>query len=348
MSALVEVRDLEVHFPIRKGLFSRPAEVVRALDGVNLTIRRGQWMGLVGESGCGKTTLGKTLVRLLTPTSGHVYFDVPDGVREDMTAVEKSESHQEKLNFFRQQYDLGTYSGKRLKALRRKAQLVHQDPFTSLNPRMRIKDIVSEPLTVHGIMKGRRAHQRVIEILRMVGLSEQHLKRYPHQFSGGQRQRIAIARALATAPAFIVFDEPTSALDVSVQAQILNLLKQLKVDNNLTYLYITHDLAIAENVCDRIIVMYLGKVVETGHPAQLFNAPRHPYTHALVQATPVPDPSAKRTRIILKGEVPSPVNPPTGCRFHPRCDRATDECCTTEPELETIQDGHSFACWHPL
>ena len=348
MEALVEAKNLKTHFPILKGLLRRPAGAVRAVDGIDLAIGRGQWMGLVGESGCGKTTLGKTLLRLLRPTSGHIYFDVPYEIKSQIDSLEESGANSGTLKALRREYDLAMYSGRRIKAIRSNMQLVHQDPYTSLNPRMKIKNIVAEPLTVHGLMRGRKARERVVELLNMVGLSEQHLKRYPHQFSGGQRQRIAIARALATDPSFIVFDEPTSALDVSVQAQILNLLKELIGEQRLTYLYITHDLAVAESVCDRITVMYLGKIIEVGNPAELFHTPKHPYSRALVLSTPIPDPKTKRAKIILPGEVPSPANPPPGCRFHPRCDRATEECKNTEPPLETKGSERLVACWHPL
>ena len=348
LETLVEVRHLKTHFPILKGLFRRPAGAVRAVDDVNLSIRREQWMGLVGESGCGKTTLGKTMLRLLRPTSGHIYLGAPSDVIAEIELLERSPDGHSKLKHLRREHDLATFSGGRIKGIRRRMQLVHQDPYTSLNPRMKIRDVVAEPLTVHGIMRGKQASDRVASLLKMVGLSEQHLARYPHQFSGGQRQRIAIARALATNPEFIVFDEPTSALDVSVQAQILDLLKHLKSEEHLTYLYITHNLTVAETVCDSIAVMYLGKVVELGTAMEVFRSPRHPYTQALVLSTPIPDPKTKRARIVLPGEVPSPANPPPGCRFHPRCSRATEECRTTEPPLEAGEGSRLVACWHPL
>jgi len=348
VEALVETRNLKMHFPILRGLLRRPAGAVRAVDSIDLAISPGQWMGLVGESGCGKTTLGKTLLRLLRPTSGHIFFEVPIEIKEEINTLEESTANTGRLRELRQEYDMAAFSGKRLKATRKEMQLVHQDPYTSLNPRMKVKDIVGEPLAVHKLMPGSQIGDRVAQILQMVGLTERHLKRYPHEFSGGQRQRIAIARALVTNPHFIVFDEPTSALDVSVQAQILALLKQLKTDQALTYLYITHNLAVAETVCDDLAVMYLGKLVEVGDAAEIFRAPRHPYSQALVLSTPVPDPTRKRGRIVLSGEVPSPANPPAGCRFHPRCDRATDECKSQEPELEPAGDGRRVACWHPV
>jgi len=348
VEVLVEVRDLKTHFLILKGVLRRPAGAVKAVDGVSLAIRQGQWMGLVGESGCGKTTLGKTIIRLLHPTSGHIYFDVPDDIKSEIDLLEESVTDSGKLQALRQEYDLAKYSGKQLKAIRKRMQLVHQDPYTSLNPRMKIRGIVAEPLAVHKLMGKKQAEDRVVEILRMVGLTDEHLRRYPHQFSGGQRQRIAIARALATNPNFIVFDEPTSSLDVSVQAQILNLLKQLISEHGLTYLYITHDLSVAESVCDSIAVMYLGKIVEVGSSTEIFRAPKHPYSQALVLSTPVPDPKRRRDRIILPGEVPSPANPPPGCRFHPRCSRATEECQHLEPPLEADSRAHMVACWHPV
>jgi len=348
VEVLVEVRNLKTHFPILKGLLRRPAGAVKAVDGVNLAIRQGQWMGLVGESGCGKTTLGKTIMRLLQPTSGHIYFNVPDDIKAEIDLLKESAINIGKLQALRQEYDLAMYKGKQLKAIRKRMQLVHQDPYTSLNPRMKIKSIVAEPLTVHRLMRGKQAEDRVVKILRMVGLPDEHLRRYPHQFSGGQRQRIAIARALVTNPNFIVFDEPTSSLDVSVQAQILNLLKQLINEQGLTYLYITHDLSVAESVCDSIAVMYLGKIVEVGNSNEIFRAPKHPYSQALVLSTPIPDPRRRRGRIILPGEVPSPANPPPGCRFHPRCSRATEECQHLDPPLETKSRAHMVACWHPM
>jgi len=349
LETLVETRDLKTLFPIVRGIFKKHIGDVRAVDGINLSIRQGQWMGLVGESGCGKTTLGKTILRLLKPTSGHLYLEIGAENKDKIEELEKTSPNSKAYKELRSRYDLATFSGSRLKSLRKRMQLVYQDPFTSLDPRMRIRQTLLEPIAVHKLMGGSLAKKRVVEVMEMVGLSPVQLSRYPHQFSGGQRQRIAIARALVTNPQFVVFDEPTSALDVSVQAQILLLLDRLKQEQNLTYLYITHDLSVAETVCDTIAVMYLGKIVEMGKPAEIFNNPRHPYSQALVLSTPIPDPRRRRGRLILPGEVPSPANPPPGCRFHPRCTHATEECQQLEPQLIVSQDGqHSVACWHPL
>jgi peptide/nickel transport system ATP-binding protein len=348
MNTLVDIRRLKKHFPILGGVLRRPVGMVRAVDGVSLAIKQGQWLGLVGESGCGKTTLAKTVVRLIRPTSGHVYFDVPDVVKAQIEALESAGKNSGELISLLEENDLATFLGAKVRSFRRHAQLVHQDPFTSLDPRMRIKTIVAEPLKIHHVLSGQAQETAVKELLDRVGLSSGQLERYPHQFSGGQRQRIAIARALATKPEFIVFDEPTSALDVSVQAQILNLLKDLKKEFGLTYLYITHELLIAESVCDYIAVMYLGKVVEMGRPEEIFHTPRHPYSQSLIGATPVPDPKRRVGRIVLPGEVPSPANPPPGCAFHPRCSRASKECRELEPVLELVSNDHYVACFHPL
>ena len=348
MDSLIEIQNLKTYFPILGGFLRRPINMVKAVDDVTLSVRKGQWMGLVGESGCGKTTLGKTVLRFYKPVSGHIYFDTPLEIKEKIKTEDNLKNKSIEINSFIKQYDLATFGQKKLYTIRKRMQLVYQDPYTSLNPRMRVGTTIGEPIKVHKLLKKNAAKQRVFELLKMVGLSEEHYKRYPHQFSGGQRQRIAIARALATNPEFIVFDEPTSALDVSVQAQILELLKTLLKEQGLTYLFITHDLNVAQVVCDTITVMYLGKIVEIGKASTIFEAPKHPYSQALVLATPVPDPTRHRNRIILPGEVPSPTNPPTGCRFHPRCSRATQECTNEEPLLENTGDGHLVACWHPL
>ena len=284
---------------------------MRAVDGVNLQIEKGQWLGLVGESGCGKTTLGKTILRLVHSTSGHIFLETPPEVVAQITALEAKNNHDKELAVLNNRYDLTTYSGNRLKTLRRKMQLVYQDPFSSSDPRMRIKDTLLEPIIVNKMMDGKHALKRVIEIMDMVGLTEKQLYRYPHQFSGGQRQRIAIARALTLNPEFIVFDEPTSALDVSVQAQILLLLKKLIKEQNLTYLYITHDLAVAESVCSRIVVMYLGKIVEIGNPEEIFHYPKHPYTLALVRVTPSPTLPGSKGELSCAGKCRArPIRPP--------------------------------------
>jgi oligopeptide/dipeptide ABC transporter ATP-binding protein len=348
MSTLIHIKALKKHFPIRGGVLRRAVGAVKAVDGVNLTIRRGQWLGLVGESGCGKTTLAKTVVRLIRPTSGHVYFDVSDAVKARIETLESADKNSEELVFLLKEYDVATFCGTRVRTFRRGAQIVAQDPFTSLDPRMKIKSIIGEPLGIHQVLPAEARETAVKDLLDRVGLTSGQMERYPHQFSGGQRQRIAIARALATKPEFIVFDEPTSALDVSVQAQILNLLKDLKKEFGLTYLYITHELLIAESVCDYIAVMYLGKIVEMGRPEDVFHTPRHHYARSLIAATPVPDPKRRVGRIVLPGEVPSPANPPPGCAFHPRCSQATNECHESAPVLEPVGDDHYVACFHPL
>ncbi len=342
---MVEVRKLKKYYPVQGGVFKKRIGDIKAVDGVNLKIRKGECLGLVGESGCGKTTLGKTILRLLKPTKGHIYFDVSEEIKQEVEKLEESkDSNSQKLHELERTYDLSNFEGKRLKKLRRRMQIVFQDPSSSLNPRMLIKDIVGEPLTVHGLAKGLEKRERVVNLLQRVGLSEDHLFRYPHEFSGGQRQRIAIARALATNPDFLILDEPTSALDVSVQAQILNLLQELQKEFGLTYLFITHHLLVVEYISHRIAVMYLGRIVELADTKELFENPMHPYTQALLSAIPIPDPEVRSHRTILKGDVPSPIDPPSGCVFHTRCFLAAKECEERMPDLVSLGDEHYVAC----
>ncbi len=320
---LLEVRHVKKYFPIRAGVLQREVAYVHAVDDVSFVVSQGETLGLVGESGCGKSTLGRTIVRLLQPTAGEIIFDG--------TPIQK----------------LGT---RRLRPLRREMQMVFQDPYASLNPRKRVGTIISDPMRIHDL--GSRAEQkrRVNEILETVGLSPEHYNRFPHEFSGGQRQRIGIARSLALRPKLIVADEPVSALDVSIQSQMLNLLGDLQTEFNLTYIFIAHDLGVVRHVSDRIVVMYLGKIVELSPADELYVRPIMPYTEALLSAVPIPDPdlSEKRERIVLEGDVPSPINPPSGCRFHPRCRYATEVCTQIEPPLVDYGNGHLAACHHPL
>ena len=344
MSTLIETQALKKYYPITGGILRRQVKEVRAVDSVSLAILKEECFGLVGESGCGKTTFAKTMIRLLEPDSGHIYFDVPDDIKEEIAKLEKSENSPE-LRKLRAQYDLTTFRGKKLKSIRKKMQIVYQDPTRSLNPRMLVKDIVGEPLVVQKQAKGAERRRRTLEILGKVGLTEKHMYRYPHEFSGGQRQRIAIARALVTNPEFVVLDEPTSSVDVSVRAQLLNLFQDLRKELGLTYVFISHDLSIVECIADRVAVMYLGKIVELAKTNDLFKNPLHPYSWALFSSVPIPDPTVKRKRIELKGEVPSPVNPPIGCRFHPRCSEAMEVCRKEEPNLLDAGDGHLVACY---
>jgi len=344
LSIMLETENLKKYYPIRGGVLKRKVADVKAVDDVNLRIIKGECFGLVGESGCGKTTFGKTVIRLLKPTAGHVYLDVPPDVIEQIRNPEGSSQGASKLEKLRKHYDIAKVKRKKLKALRRKMQIVYQDPSRSLDPRMLVKDTIGEPLLVQKIGKKSEVRERVVEMLKKVGLGEGTLYRYPHEFSGGQRQRIAIARAFITNPEFVVLDEPTSAVDVSVRAQLLDLFQKLRKDMNLTYLFISHDLSVVECISDRVAVMYLGKVVELAQTMELFHNPLHPYTQALMSAIPIPDPTVRRKRIILTGDVPSPVNPPVGCRFHPRCSQAMDICHNEEPRLMDIGNGHIVAC----
>lgn len=319
---LLEVRHLSKHFPIRGGILGGPVGRVQAVDNVSFSIRKGETLGLVGESGCGKSTLGRTLLRLLEPSAGQVFFEGTDITQ------------------------LGTQA---MRAMRRKMQIIFQDPYASLNPRMTVQTILEEPLQIHQLCPTPEARQkRLYELLNYVQLPKEALKKYPHEFSGGQRQRICIARALAVDPTFIVCDESVSALDVSIQAQVINLLMDLQQELGLTYLFIAHDLKVVEFISHRVAVMYLGKIVEMAPAYDIYQHPCHPYTKALLSAIPVPDPTHTKERIVLQGDVPSPLSPPTGCHFHPRCWRATDECRTAYPEMTSLNDQHTFRCYQPL
>jgi oligopeptide/dipeptide ABC transporter ATP-binding protein len=315
---LVEVKNLVKYFPVRGGLLQRIVAWVQAVDDVSFTIKAGETLGMVGESGCGKTTIGRTLLRLVPATSGSVMYEGQD--------VFKAKAAE-------------------LKALRRNMQIIFQDPFSSLDPRMPVGESIAEGLLVHGMRSSKERFEIVINTLRKVGLEDYHARRYPHEFSGGQRQRIGIARALALRPKFIVCDEPVSALDVSIQAQVLNILKELQGEFDLTYLFIAHNLSVVEHISDRVAVMYLGKMVELAEREELYRNPLHPYTQALMSAIPVPDPNLKRDRIILKGDVPSPLHPPSGCRFHPRCPVALEHCSKEEPQFKEVSPEHFVACW---
>lgn len=344
MSSMLELDDLKKYYALTGGLLRRKVGAVKAVDGISLVVKKGETFGLVGESGCGKTTLAKTTLRLINPTSGNIFFDVPDDVKERIRTLQKEKKVGLELRKLRGQWDLASYKGRKLREMRRKMQMVYQDPTRSLNPRMLVKDILLEPLAVQNIAKGSAGLKRVSEMLERVGLGDRHLYRYPHEFSGGQRQRIAIARALITTPKLVFLDEPTSSVDVSVRAQLLNLFQTLRKDFDLTYLYISHDLSVVECIADRVGVMYLGKLVELARTTELYKRPLHPYSVALFSAIPVPDPTVKRERVILSGEVPSPVNPPSGCRFHPRCEKAMQVCQTQEPKLIDVGNEHFVAC----
>lgn len=318
MAKLLEVNDLKKHFPIKGGLFGKKVGAVKAVDGISFDIKPGETLGMVGESGCGKSTTGRLILRLIEPTSGQVKFE-----EKDILQMSKNQ----------------------MREMRKDMQIIFQDPYASLNPRMTVGSIIGEALDIHKLVQNRQEKEaRVQELLEQVGLTGSHARRYPHEFSGGQRQRIGIARALAVKPKLIIADEPVSALDVSIQAQVINLLQDLQKDLGLTYLFIAHDLSVVKHISDRVAVMYLGKMVELAAKDELYSNPQHPYTQALLSAIPVADPTVKRERILLEGDVPSPINPPSGCRFHTRCPYAKEICKKEDPAFVETRDGHFAAC----
>ena len=319
---LLEVKNLKKYFPLKQGFLGRSAGTVKAVDGVNLHILQGETLGLVGESGSGKTTAGRTILRAFEPTEGEIIFHLQDGPPTDLAKLGSTE----------------------LRAFRRHAQMIFQDPYSSLNPRMTVRDIIAEPLVAGGVAQGDEADERVREIARRCQLSLEHLRRYPHAFSGGERQRIGIARAFALHPRLVIADEPVSALDVSVQAQILNLLLDLQTQLRLTYLFVAHDLSVVKHISDRVAVMYVGRMVELAPTDKLFATPKHPYTAALLSAVPEPDPRRRAQRVVLQGEVANPANPPSGCYFHPRCAYALEVCRTQAPAWEEVSQGHFVRC----
>lgn len=319
---LLEIIDLQMYFPIHRGITQRVVGHVKAVDGVSLFLREREVLGLVGESGCGKTTVGRTILRLYDPTNGEIRFRRKTGEWVDVAHI----------------------SQKDMKSLRQEMRMIFQDPFSSLNPRLTVKDLISEPLEIHGVARGKEAEDRVAELMRSVGLDPAYMNRYPHEFSGGQRQRIGLARTLSLNPRLIIADEPVSALDVSVQAQVLNLLEELQAELGLTLIFVAHDLSVVEHISDRIAVMYVGKIVEMAPTDDLLRHPLHPYTEALLSAIPPADPDIHLERIRMQGEVPSPVNPPPGCIFHPRCRYAQDRCKTEVPAIREVAPGHFAAC----
>jgi oligopeptide/dipeptide ABC transporter ATP-binding protein len=317
MTELLKVDDLKTYYPIKGGVFSRTVGFVHAVDGISFLLEEGKSLGLVGESGCGKTSAGLSILKLIQPTSGKIYFE-----GQDIVGMNK----------------------KKMKEVRHRMQIVFQDPYSSLNPKLKLKDIIGEPLSIYNLCKKNMRDDAVASLLEKVGLSVDYANRHPHELSGGQRQRVGIARALSLRPKLIVADEPVSALDVSIQAQIINLIEELQEEFNLSYIIISHDLSVVEHMCDQIAVMYLGRIIEIAPYDKLFSSPRHPYTQALLAAIPIADPHIRKERIPLKGQVPNPINPPSGCRFHPRCGRKVDGCESDIPELEKVAENHHVAC----